>query len=90
LEDLEAQQNVKQVKEHMMDKELAQLLEGTKKIDVDEFMDDILNSQEDPGNRIDFESYKESHEAKKSVDDVEEETTGYEFELKRREKKERE
>ncbi|GKG21235.1 hypothetical protein Tco_0383830, partial [Tanacetum coccineum] len=55
-----------------------------------EFMDDILNSQEDPGNRIDFESYKESHEAKKSVDDVEEETTGYEFELKRREKKERE
>nr|GEU70213.1 hypothetical protein [Tanacetum cinerariifolium] len=68
LEDFEAQQNVEQVKEHMVDEELLELLEGTENVDVDEFMDDILNSQEDLGNRIYPESYKESPEEKKSVD----------------------
>ncbi|GKD30455.1 hypothetical protein Tco_1241233 [Tanacetum coccineum] len=70
----------------MIDEELEQLLKGTKNVNVDKFMDDILNSQEDPGNRIDPESYKESLEAKKSDDDVEEESTEDEFKLKRIEK----
>ncbi|GJT31778.1 hypothetical protein Tco_0922197 [Tanacetum coccineum] len=93
LEDLEAQHNVEQIKEHMVDEELDELLEGTKNVNVDEFMDDILNSQEDPDNRIYPKSYKESPEAKKSVDmmtihfdEVEEESAGDEFKLKRREK----
>ncbi|GJT53373.1 hypothetical protein Tco_0988427 [Tanacetum coccineum] len=60
LDDLEAQQNVKQVKEHMMDEELDHLLDGTVNVDVDEFMRDIFNNQEDPNTRIDLGSYKES------------------------------
>ncbi|GJV45671.1 hypothetical protein Tco_1430207 [Tanacetum coccineum] len=74
----------------MMDGELEQLLEGTENVDKDEFLEDIFNDQEDPDNRIDPESYKESPEAKKSVDDVtitnddvEEASAGDEFELKR-------
>ncbi|GKC83063.1 hypothetical protein Tco_1138780 [Tanacetum coccineum] len=93
LEDLEAQHNVEQIKEHMVDEELDELVEGTKNVNVDEFMDDILNSQKDLGYRIYPNSYKESPEAKKSVDmmtihfdEVEEESAGDEFKLKRREK----
>ncbi|GJV45670.1 hypothetical protein Tco_1430206 [Tanacetum coccineum] len=48
LEDLESQQNVETIKEHMMDEELEQLLEGTENVDEDEFLEDIFNDQEDP------------------------------------------
>ncbi|GKE89103.1 hypothetical protein Tco_1566578 [Tanacetum coccineum] len=41
LEDLEAQQNVEKVKEHMVDEEIKQLLEGNKNVDVDTFMDEV-------------------------------------------------
>ncbi|GJT25011.1 hypothetical protein Tco_0894948 [Tanacetum coccineum] len=70
LDDLEAQQNVKQVKEHMMDEELDHFLDGTVNVDVDEFMRDIFNNQEDPDTRID--------------PGKEEESAGDEFELRRR------
>ncbi|GJT67101.1 hypothetical protein Tco_1018581 [Tanacetum coccineum] len=93
IKDYEAQKNVSKVKEHMVDEELDQLLEGVKNVDVDAFMDDVLNSQEDPSTRVETESYKEILEAKKSVDDVtitnddvEEELARDEFELRRREK----
>ncbi|GJV21651.1 hypothetical protein Tco_1370671 [Tanacetum coccineum] len=52
--------NVEQVKEHMVDEELDHLLDGTKNVDVDEFMSDILNNQEDLDTRIDPGSYKET------------------------------
>ncbi|GJZ03527.1 hypothetical protein Tco_0536802 [Tanacetum coccineum] len=85
---------VSKVKEHMVDKELDQLLEGAENVDVDAFMDDVLNSQEYPGTRIETMSYKESPKVKKSVDDViitnddvEEESSRDEFELRRREKR---
>nr|GEX74773.1 hypothetical protein [Tanacetum cinerariifolium] len=44
--------NVEKVKEHMLDEELEQLLERTKNVDVDAFMDNVLYSQEDPSTRI--------------------------------------
>nr|GEZ30956.1 hypothetical protein [Tanacetum cinerariifolium] len=93
LEDLEAQQNVEKVKEHMMDEELEQLLEGIKNVDEDAFMDDVLNSQEDPNTKIELRSNKESLEAEKVADmmiiqddEVGEESARDEFELRRREK----
>ncbi|GKC10772.1 hypothetical protein Tco_1007554, partial [Tanacetum coccineum] len=92
IKDYEAQQNVAKVKEHIVDEELDQLLEGTENVNVDTFMDDVLNSQEYPGTRIDPKSDKENLEAKKDVDMViindgeEEESAGDEFELRRREK----
>ncbi|GKC68138.1 hypothetical protein Tco_1100736 [Tanacetum coccineum] len=73
------------------DKELDHLLEGTENADVDEFMSDIFNNQEDPDTRIDPRSYKESPEVENDVDLVivnaneeEEESAGDEFELRRR------
>ncbi|GKD58093.1 hypothetical protein Tco_1295602, partial [Tanacetum coccineum] len=92
IKDYEAQKNVAKVKEHIVDEELDQLLEGTENVNVDTFMDDVLNSQEYPGTRIDPKSDKENLEAKKDVDMViindgeEEESAGDEFELRRREK----
>ncbi|GJW47085.1 hypothetical protein Tco_0078731 [Tanacetum coccineum] len=92
IKDYEAQKNVAKVKEHIVDEELDQLLEGTENVNVDTFMDDVLNSQEYPGTRIDPKSDKENLEAKKDVDMViindgeEEESAEDEFELRRREK----
>ncbi|GJY84554.1 hypothetical protein Tco_0497930 [Tanacetum coccineum] len=92
LEDLEAQQNVEKVKEHRVDEELEQLLEGTENVDVDAFMDDVLNSQEDPDTRIETKIDKESPKAEKDADmmiinnEEEEESVGDEFELRMREK----
>ncbi|GJT73414.1 hypothetical protein Tco_1032700 [Tanacetum coccineum] len=80
------------VKEHMVDEELEQLLEGTENVVVDAFMDDVFNSQEDLGTRIEPTSDKESLEVEKDADMViindgeEEESVGDEFELRMREK----
>ncbi|GKG02334.1 hypothetical protein Tco_0309970, partial [Tanacetum coccineum] len=68
LDDLEAQQNVEIVQEHIVDEEIEQLVEGTENVNVDEFMEDIFNDQEEPDTRIEPESDKESLEVKKSVD----------------------
>ncbi|GJS53885.1 hypothetical protein Tco_0492992 [Tanacetum coccineum] len=68
------------------------LLKGTNNVDEDAFMNDIFNSQEDPGTRIEYRSENESLEVEKSIDmvtfndEVEEESAEDEFELKRREK----
>ncbi|GJV51829.1 hypothetical protein Tco_1447570 [Tanacetum coccineum] len=81
------------VQEHLVDEELEQLLEGNENMDTDAFMDEVLNSQEDLGTRIEPRSDKESPEVKKSADMLiihdEEEEEGSardKFELKRREK----
>ncbi|GJS57092.1 hypothetical protein Tco_0651876 [Tanacetum coccineum] len=77
----------------MMDKELDQLVEGTKNVDVDVFIDDVLNSQEDLDTKIEPRSDKESLEVEKDVDmvnianDEEEESAGDEFELRREKRK---
>ncbi|GJS86522.1 hypothetical protein Tco_0769158 [Tanacetum coccineum] len=63
-----AQQNIEKVQEHLVDKEIEQLLEGNKNVDTYEFMDEILNNQEDPDTRIEPRSEKKSPEVKKSVD----------------------
>ncbi|GJW12774.1 hypothetical protein Tco_1578601 [Tanacetum coccineum] len=93
IEDYKAQQNIAKVKEHVVDEELDQILEGAKNVDLDAFIDDVLNSQEDPATRIEPKNDKESPEAEKDADmvnvtndDEEEESAGGEFELKRREK----
>ncbi|GKA09660.1 hypothetical protein Tco_0688991 [Tanacetum coccineum] len=78
--------------EHVVDEELDRMLEGVKNVDIDAFMNDVLNSQEDPDIRIEPRSDKKSPEAKKDADmvtttndDVEEESAGDEFELKMKE-----
>ncbi|GJW70251.1 hypothetical protein Tco_0127168 [Tanacetum coccineum] len=65
-----------------------------KNVDVDEFMSDILNNQEDLDTRIDPGSYKESPEVKNdanlvivNANEEEEESAGDEFELRRRVKR---
>ncbi|GKF67946.1 hypothetical protein Tco_0197625 [Tanacetum coccineum] len=89
LEDFEAKQNVEM---HLEDEELDHLLEGNENVYVDEFVNDIFNSQEDSGTRIEPRSDKESPEAEIDADMVPvnsnedgEESVGDEFELKRRE-----
>ncbi|GJW33698.1 hypothetical protein Tco_0053730 [Tanacetum coccineum] len=52
----------------MMDEELDQLLEGAENVDVDAFMDDVLNSQEDPETRVEPRSDKESLKEIKNLD----------------------
>ncbi|GJR99814.1 hypothetical protein Tco_0316323 [Tanacetum coccineum] len=93
LEDFEAQQNVAKVQERVEDEELGQMLDKVDNVDVDVLMDDVLNSQEATDTRIDLGSYKESIKAKKDAnmvtthdEEVEEESAGDKFELKRREK----
>ncbi|GJR61109.1 hypothetical protein Tco_1503271 [Tanacetum coccineum] len=73
---------------------LEEAINGTKNVDVDEFMSDILNNQEDPDTRIDPGSYKESPEVKNdanlvivNANEEEEESAGDEFELRRRVKR---
>nr|GEV00828.1 hypothetical protein [Tanacetum cinerariifolium] len=93
IEDYKAQQNVERVKEHMVDEELEKLLERTKNMDVDAFIDDVLNNQEDPDTRIEPRSDKESLEAKKDAnmvtihdEELEEGSVGDEFDIRMREK----
>nr|GEX26462.1 hypothetical protein [Tanacetum cinerariifolium] len=76
----------------MVDEDIENLVEGTENKNVDDFFDNIFDNQEEPRNRIDPESYKESSKAEKdtnmviiSNDDVKEESIGDEFKLRRRE-----
>ncbi|GJT99278.1 hypothetical protein Tco_1094796 [Tanacetum coccineum] len=85
--------DVERLKEHMVDEELDPLLAGTENVDADAFMDDVINSQEDPDTRIELRSDKESPKAKKDVDmvtihdeKVEEGSVEDEFELRNRDK----
>ncbi|GKD46798.1 hypothetical protein Tco_1271443 [Tanacetum coccineum] len=52
------------VKEHLAAEEIEKMVEGTNTVDVDEFVNYILNSQNDPGTRLDSGSYNESPEGK--------------------------
>nr|GEW00281.1 hypothetical protein [Tanacetum cinerariifolium] len=92
IEDYEAQHNVKKLKEHTVDEEIENLVEGSENVNIGEFIDDIFNDQEEPDTRIEPKIYKQSLKEKKSAydvtvtnDDVEEEPGGDESELKRRE-----
>ncbi|GJR78442.1 hypothetical protein Tco_0149227 [Tanacetum coccineum] len=72
----------KKVQENLVDEEIMQLMEGFENVDTDEFMEETLNSQEDPDTRIEPRSDKESPKVKKSPDvlvihdDEEEEESG--------------
>ncbi|GJY80028.1 hypothetical protein Tco_0492779 [Tanacetum coccineum] len=83
---MNAQQNVENVQEHLVDEEIVTMVEGTENVDEDEFMDEIFNDQEHPGTRIEPESHKGSPKVKKSADilfinveDEEEELVGDEL-----------
>ncbi|GJR18802.1 hypothetical protein Tco_0967329, partial [Tanacetum coccineum] len=54
--------------DHMVDEELDKLLDENENVDVDEFMDDILNNQEDPATRIEPRSENESSEEEMNAD----------------------
>ncbi|GJU17595.1 hypothetical protein Tco_1145561 [Tanacetum coccineum] len=61
-DDLEAHQNVEKVKEHLAAEEIEKMVEGTENVDVDEFVNSILDSQNDPRTRLDPGIYKENPE----------------------------
>ncbi|GKG44574.1 hypothetical protein Tco_0486012, partial [Tanacetum coccineum] len=67
-EDFEAQLAVKKVKERLIDEDIEKIVEVDEKIDTDKFVDDVLNSQEDPDTRIEPKSHKESPETEKVAD----------------------
>ncbi|GJU23673.1 hypothetical protein Tco_1157015 [Tanacetum coccineum] len=90
-DDLEAHQNVEKVKEHLVAEEIEKMVEGTESEDADEVDNSILNSQNDPGTRLDPRSYKKSPEVEKTavvqlVNIIEEEDKSAEddYELRRR------
>nr|GEX03376.1 putative ribonuclease H-like domain-containing protein [Tanacetum cinerariifolium] len=90
-DDLEAEKNVEKVKEHLVAEEIEKMVEGTKSGDENEADNSILNSQNDPGTRLDPESYKESLEVEKTavvqpvnVIEKEDESAKDDYELRRR------
>ncbi|GKD41397.1 hypothetical protein Tco_1261604 [Tanacetum coccineum] len=74
--------------------EIEKMVEGTKNVDAHEFVNYILNNQNDPGTRLDPESHKESPEVE-IINDVqpvnvtkeEDESAEDDYELRRRVKK---
>ncbi|GJY38696.1 hypothetical protein Tco_0425060 [Tanacetum coccineum] len=93
LQDFKAKQNVEMVQEHIVDEELEKLLDGNDNVNVDEFMNDIFNNQEDPGTRVEPRSDKEIPEVEIDADLVpvnsneEEEESAEEMLIKRRREK---
>ncbi|GJX49513.1 hypothetical protein Tco_0276358, partial [Tanacetum coccineum] len=94
-DNLKAQQNVEKVKEHLVAEEIEKMVEGSESEDAYEVDNSISNSQNDPGTRLDPESYKESPEVEKTVEvqpinviKEEEESAEDDYELRRREKRE--
>nr|GEU38261.1 copia protein [Tanacetum cinerariifolium] len=65
--DLEAEQNVEKVKEHLAAEEIKKMVEGTENVEKYKFVNSVLDNQNDPGTRLDPESYKESLEVEKIV-----------------------
>ncbi|GKA40063.1 hypothetical protein Tco_0732656 [Tanacetum coccineum] len=57
-QEVEAQENVKLVEQHMLDKDVNKLVEGKESV-ANQFADDMIRSQEDPDIRIDPGSQKE-------------------------------
>ncbi|GJR09733.1 hypothetical protein Tco_0792385 [Tanacetum coccineum] len=56
------------IKEHLVEEEIEKIVERNGDVDANQFFDEILNSQEDPGTRLEPENHKERPEVKKSVD----------------------
>ncbi|GKE65175.1 hypothetical protein Tco_1519336, partial [Tanacetum coccineum] len=90
-DDFEAQQNVEKVRENLVAEEIEKMVEGTKNVDTDEFVNYILNSQNDPVIRLDPGSYKESPEVEitvvvqlVNVIEEEDESAEDDYELRRR------
>ncbi|GJV17929.1 hypothetical protein Tco_1363252 [Tanacetum coccineum] len=65
--DFKAKQMKKKVKEHLMAEETEKLVEGTENIEKDKVDNSILNSQNDPGTRLEPMIYKESLKVEKIV-----------------------
>ncbi|GKD64772.1 hypothetical protein Tco_1306880 [Tanacetum coccineum] len=63
-DDLEAEQNVEKVKKHLAAEEIEKIVEGAENEEEYEFVNSVLDSQNDPGTRLDPGSYKESPEIK--------------------------
>ncbi|GJV82836.1 hypothetical protein Tco_1522734 [Tanacetum coccineum] len=79
------------VREYLAAEEIEKMVEGTENVDVDQFVNSILNSQNDPGTRLDPGSYIESLEVEitvviQPVNVIEEkdESTEDDYELRRR------
>ncbi|GJU67013.1 hypothetical protein Tco_1253272 [Tanacetum coccineum] len=92
-DDFEVRQNVEKVNEHLVDKEIEKMVEGTENVDIDERDSSILNSQNDPDTSLDPGSYKETPKveilaAKQPVNVIEEgeELVKDDYELRRRDK----
>ncbi|GJY45313.1 hypothetical protein Tco_0434376 [Tanacetum coccineum] len=66
-DDFQAKQNEEKVKEHLMAEETEKLVEGTENIGEDKVDNSILNSQNDPGTRLEPMIYKESLKVEKIV-----------------------
>ncbi|GJZ91226.1 retrovirus-related pol polyprotein from transposon TNT 1-94 [Tanacetum coccineum] len=91
-DDLEAKQNVKKVKEHLIAEEIEKLVEGTENVENTKVDNSISNSNNDPVTRLDPESHKESLEVEitiveqpVNVIEEEEESVEDDYELRRRE-----
>ncbi|GJU86605.1 hypothetical protein Tco_1294151 [Tanacetum coccineum] len=78
--------------ENLVDDEIEKIVEGNDDVDENQFVDEILNSQEDPNTRIEHESHKERPEVEKSVElmiiNKEEEEESVEDTLRRKKWKE--
>ncbi|GJY29544.1 hypothetical protein Tco_0405311 [Tanacetum coccineum] len=64
-DDLEAEQNVEKVKEHLAAEEIEKMVEGTENVKEDEFVNYVLNIQNDLGTRLDPGSYKKGPELRR-------------------------
>ncbi|GJR56993.1 hypothetical protein Tco_1499155 [Tanacetum coccineum] len=53
---------------HLVEEEIENLVEGGNNVDVNKFLDEIINDQEDLDTRLEPASHKESLEVKNSVD----------------------
>ncbi|GJZ27737.1 hypothetical protein Tco_0572384 [Tanacetum coccineum] len=90
-DDLEAEQNVEKVKKYLAAEEIEKIVEGTENEEEDEFVNSVLDSQNDPDTRLDPRSYKESPEVEKTIVvqpinfiEEEEESAEDDYELRRR------
>ncbi|GJS88783.1 hypothetical protein Tco_0771419 [Tanacetum coccineum] len=89
-DDLEAYQNVEKVNEHLAAEQIEKIVERTENVDANEFVNSILDSQNDPGTRLDPGSYKKSLEVEitdiiqpMNVIEEEDESAEDDYELRR-------
>ncbi|GKC60548.1 hypothetical protein Tco_1088146 [Tanacetum coccineum] len=94
-DELEAKQNVKKVKEHLIAEEIEKLVEGTENVENNEVVNFVLNNQEVPSTRLEPRSHKESLEVEKTTEvqpvhtiKEEKESVEVDYELRRREREE--